>query len=237
MEPARNVELKAHDPDPDGTLERALAAGAQDHGVLLQRDTYFTVAQGRLKLREEEPGGATLIAYRRPDEAREHVSSYRLVPVADPEPLRDALGAVGGVAAVVVKRRRLLLWETVRIHLDDVRGLGTFVELEAVAAADSDLTREHAQVAELRERLGIGDAALREGSYADALTTSAPRTEPTLSCWRLPARRPAARTRPTRGSRSAPRCARSTAAAMRARTSRTPHTRRASARKHPRSAR
>jgi homotetrameric cytidine deaminase len=170
VDPARNVEVKAHDPDPARTLERALAAGARDQGLLRQRDTYFAVPHGRLKLREEEPGGATLIAYERPDAAAERVSSYRIIPVADPAPLREALTAVNGIDVVVVKRRRLLLWEaTVRIHLDEVRGLGSFLELEAVAQPDSDLTREREQVAHLREILDIGDAALREGSYADAL--------------------------------------------------------------------
>jgi len=171
-EPSRNVELKAHDPDPAGTLARARAAGAEDRGLLRQRDTYFAVAHGRLKLREEEPGGATLIAYDRPDAAAERVSSYRLVPVSDPEPLRDSLAASVGVRGVVVKRRHLLLWETVRIHLDEVRGLGSFVELEAVAAPGSDLRRERDQVAHLREVLDIRDAALREGSYSDALIAS-----------------------------------------------------------------
>jgi homotetrameric cytidine deaminase len=168
-EPSRNVELKAHDPEPARTLERALAAGARDEGLLRQRDTYFTVAHGRLKLREEEPGGATLIAYERPDAAAERVSDYRLVPVPDADALRDALTAANGIDVVVVKRRHLLMWETVRIHLDEVRGLGSFVELEAVAEPASDLARERAQVAHLREALGIGDGALRAGSYADAL--------------------------------------------------------------------
>jgi homotetrameric cytidine deaminase len=178
VEPARNVELKAHDPDPAGTLARALAAGAEDRGLLRQRDTYFAVARGRLKLREEEPGGATLIAYDRPDTASERVSSYRLVPVPDPEPLRDALAVSAGVRIVVVKRRHLLLWETVRIHLDEVRGLGSFLELEAVATPGSDLRREREQVAQLREVLDIPDAALREGSYSDALMASASVGEP-----------------------------------------------------------
>ncbi len=173
MEPARNVELKAVDPDPARTLERALAAGAEDRGLLHQRDTYFAVSAGRLKLREEEPGGATLIAYERPDDAAERVSSYRLVPVPDPGALRAALSAASGVRAEVVKRRRLLLWETVRIHLDEVEGLGTFLELEAVADAGSDLTRERRQIAELRTVLEIRDEALREGSYADAVPMGA----------------------------------------------------------------
>jgi len=177
-DPSRNVELKAHDPDPARTLERALAAGAEDRGLLRQRDTYFAVAHGRLKLREEEPGGATLIAYERPDAATERVSSYRLVPVVDADGLRAALSVAIGVTAVVVKRRRVLLWEAVRIHLDEVRGLGSFLELEAVAQPGSDLVRERAQVARLREALDIRDDALREGSYADALLGSERAGEP-----------------------------------------------------------
>ncbi len=166
----RNVELKAHDPDPARTLERGLAAGAQDHGVLLQRDTYFAVARGRLKLREQEPGGATLIAYERSDAASERVSGYRLAAVAEPAPLLAALSAANGVSARVDKRRRLLIWDdTVRIHLDEVSGLGSFLELEAVASPGSDLSRERGQIARLRELLEIADDALREGSYADAL--------------------------------------------------------------------
>jgi homotetrameric cytidine deaminase len=179
-EARRNVELKAHDPDPERTLARALAGGAEDRGLLRQRDTYFGVREGRLKLREEEPGGATLIAYQRPDAAAERVSSYRLVPVADAAPLRDALGAAAGIETVVVKRRRLLMWETVRIHLDEVRGLGSFLELEAVAEPDSDLARERRQVARLRELLEIRDDALVAGSYADNLRGDGPGADPEL---------------------------------------------------------
>ena len=101
-EPSRNVELKAHDPDPARTLERALAAGARDEGLLRQRDTYFHVPAGRLKLREQEPGGATLIAYERPDEAAERVSSYRLVEVPDAGALRDALAAAPDARAAFI---------------------------------------------------------------------------------------------------------------------------------------
>jgi homotetrameric cytidine deaminase len=167
--PRRNVELKATDPDPDATLERALAAGARDQGVLVQRDTYYGAPRGRLKLREEQPGEAHLIAYERADEARARTSAYRIARVPVPAELKDALEAALGVTQVVSKSRRLLLWESVRIHLDDVDGLGRFVELEAVAEGDSDLAREHEQVRMLREILGIEDGAIQTGSYADAV--------------------------------------------------------------------
>src|SRR5215207_7781538 len=55
-DPRRNVELKAVHREPDTTLAVALAAGAADHGLLVQRDTYFAAPNGRLKLRETEGG-------------------------------------------------------------------------------------------------------------------------------------------------------------------------------------
>jgi homotetrameric cytidine deaminase len=171
--PRRNIELKATDPDPDRSLAVCLELGAEDRGMLVQRDTYFRVAHGRLKLREEEPGGATLVQYDRPDDAQARLSAYRLVAVADPEELRIALDAALGTLVVVDKRRRLLLWEHVRVHLDEVAGLGRFVELEGVAPPDSDLEPERRQVAQLRDALGITDDRVLASSYSDLLSAPA----------------------------------------------------------------
>ena len=91
------------------------------------------------------------------------------MPVADPEPLREALDAALGTLVVVVKRRRLLLWNGVRIHLDEVEGLGSHLELEAVAAPGSDLEAERGKVERLRAELAIDDAALVAGGYSDLL--------------------------------------------------------------------
>jgi homotetrameric cytidine deaminase len=165
--PRRNVELKARDADPEATLQRALSLGASDEGVVRQRDTYFGRARGRLKLREQEPGGAQLISYQRPDYAQARTSAYRIADVADPSALREALDASLGTRVVVDKRRHLLLYENVRIHLDAVEGLGAFVELEAVAAPDSDLSREHELVERLRSELRLGDTV--PVSYSDLL--------------------------------------------------------------------
>src|SRR4051795_13215641 len=162
MAPHRNVELKARDVDPERTLAAALAHGATDQGVLEQKDTYFAAREGRLKLREERAGDAaptaTLIAYARADEAAARTSAYHLVDVPDPRALAAALDASLGTVVVVEKFRRLLLWENVRIHLDEVADLGTFVELEAVVPAGSDdLDAEHRKVAELRAVLEMQD--------------------------------------------------------------------------------
>jgi homotetrameric cytidine deaminase len=173
-DPRRNVELKARDPDPGRSLERCRGLGAEDRGEMRQRDTYFRAEHGRLKLREQVPGGAELIAYERPDEAQARVSRYRLIPVDHPAATRDALDAVLGTTAVVEKRRRLFLWEGVRIHLDHVEGLGHFIELEGVAAEGSDLSREQQLVDRLRAELEIKDDALVPIGYADLLGADGP---------------------------------------------------------------
>src|SRR3954465_5674950 len=84
--PRRNGELKARDPAPERSLERCVALGAEDRGELRQRDTYFAARRGRLKLREQEPGAAELIAYERGDAAEARESRYRIPPRAQPPP-------------------------------------------------------------------------------------------------------------------------------------------------------
>jgi predicted adenylyl cyclase CyaB len=176
----RNVELKARDRDHRGSLAACVSLGAEERGALVQRDTYFHAAQGRLKLREEkdEVGArAHLIAYERPDLSEERVSRYRIVAVERPAELKAALAAALGIEAVVAKRRRLFLWRQVRIHLDEVGGLGRFVELEAVAGEKSDLSCEEELVRALRREFAIEDADLIGVSYGDLVAVAASATQ------------------------------------------------------------
>src|SRR3954466_1635807 len=165
----RNLEVKAVDPDPQATFAAAVAFGACDQGVVLQRDTYFHAVQGRLKLREAPPRPPELISYARAELAGPKVSLYRVVPVADHVALVDALAESLGVRVVVEKARRLLLWRNVRIHLDRVAQLGDFVELEAVATSPGGLEVERDRVEQLRVALGIADERLVAAGYADLL--------------------------------------------------------------------
>jgi homotetrameric cytidine deaminase len=164
-----NVELKARDPDPDATARRCLALGASDQGVLSQQDTYFAARHGRLKLRAQAGEGGELIAYRRSDAAEAAESGYVLAPAPEPAALAEALDAALGSTVVVSKRRRLFLWEGVRIHLDEVDGLGHFIEFEAVLPDAGDLATAHARLSRLRTELRIEDDALVSVGYADLL--------------------------------------------------------------------
>jgi adenylate cyclase class IV len=179
--PGRNVELKARCADVEAAERLAIAAGAVPTAILHQRDTYFAAPRGRLKLREERrepwPGyagdddlTAELIHYERADEAVARESTYELLPVDDPTTVRATLDERLGPTIDVLKTRGLLLWQGVRIHLDDVDGLGTFVELEAVVGPAGDAEECAAKVATLREALGIEDAHVESQGYAGLLT-------------------------------------------------------------------
>jgi adenylate cyclase class IV len=143
--------------------------GAEDAGVIEQRDTYFNAARGGLKLRDETPGRPHLIQFERPDQPDERLCSYRIIDVDDGVALRAALEVAVGIRGEVIKRRHLFLWRQVRIHLDEVAGLGTFIEFEAVAPPESDLSEEHHLVAHLREVFDVNDDRLCATGYASQL--------------------------------------------------------------------
>lgn len=168
------MELKAFDRDRERSLAVCETLGAEAQGALVQRDTYFHVPNGRLKLRQEEHGKPHLIAYERPDQAGPRESRYRLVDVDHVEELIAALSSTLGIKVVVAKVRRLFLWKNVRIHLDEVDDLGSFLELEAVASPESTLAQDEAHVATMRRAFGLADSDLIGVSYCDLALARTP---------------------------------------------------------------
>ncbi len=167
--PRRNLERKARCPDLAAAAEALRQLGTRLEGVQLQTDTYFHVPTGRLKLRVIAGQEALLIAYDRPTELGERLSRYYLVPVSDPATLRAALTAALGVRGEVRKRRTILHYHNVRIHLDEVDGLGTFVEFEAVLSAADGEAVSRQRLEELGRVLKLESAQNLAGSYADLM--------------------------------------------------------------------
>ena len=165
----RNLELKARYPNPAIGRARALELGAVLSGVEVQIDSYFRVARGRLKLREIEGQGAFLIYYERPDRDRARLSNYHLMPVASAGEMRAALGAALGLRGQVQKRREIFLWHNVRIHFDEVLGLGRFIEFEAVLAPTNDEITAQGRLDQLCVELGVDSSQQLGCSYADLL--------------------------------------------------------------------
>ncbi len=164
----RNLELKARDPDQERSLRVCEDLGAEGKGTLLQKDTYFAVPRGRLKLRQEKGKIAHLIAYKRSDVAGNRESSYQIVAVPKAVELEEALAGALSVVAVVNKSRHLFLYKEVRIHLDSVEGLGDYIEFEGVAEpGEEDLRRFEGLLSDLQKSFEIQEADLIGESYCD----------------------------------------------------------------------
>lgn len=164
---AENVEYKTRLASFDAVEARLRRLGATFAGTLGQRDTYFAVPSGRLKLREQGDG-AELIAYQREEDAPSMHSRYTLTAVTDPPAAIAALTDKHSVRGVVVKARRLWHFENARVHLDTVDGLGTFLEIEVVAPETVDAGR--ATLTRLQGALDLDAAAAIRRSYIDLLT-------------------------------------------------------------------
>jgi len=164
----RNLEAKFRVDDAALMRRRAEAIGFTMRATLDQRDTFFRVAHGKLKLREEVQG-ATLIHYGRVHQDALEVSDYEIVPVADPGPLRAMLVAALGVVAEVRKQRMLLLRRNVRLHLDRVESLGSFGEIEAVIAPGETPEFYRAEVGDLLTELEISPDNLIMKSYFELI--------------------------------------------------------------------
>jgi len=164
-----NIEIKASVRDPDALQARVATMSASPGEEIVQEDTFFTTPTGRLKLRARGPDGGELIFYQRADSADPKPSHYRLAPVKDPTAVGAVLAAALGVRGVVRKRRRLYLIGRTRVHLDQVEGLGGFIELEVVLGEGEAASQGEAVAVELMDRLGIARSDLVRGAYLDLL--------------------------------------------------------------------
>ena len=128
-----NLELKIKVDSHTKLINLLKKIEAEYKGMLIQKDVYFKVRKGLLKLRVER-GTYTLIKYLR-DERGKRWSNYELLKLEGKNPekyLRDILKVV----TVFEKKRKLYLYNTTRIHLDDVKSLGKFLELETLLVGD-----------------------------------------------------------------------------------------------------
>ncbi len=167
-----NIEIKARVRDLTDLRRRAEGLSDTPVQVIPQEDTFFHTPRGRLKLRLLKPDLAQLVYYERPDRDGPKRSTYHIFETHDPESLKTALRLALGVRGVVRKTRYLYLAGQTRIHLDDVEGLGRFMELEVVLREGQSDAEGRAIAEELMTRLGVRKEDLIEGAYMDLLEKS-----------------------------------------------------------------
>ena len=164
-----NVEIKARSERHEAVRAVLQQLGSRLVGTDHQVDTYFRVPEGRLKLREGSIENS-LIHYLRADQSGPKTSDVLLYRVKPDPSLKDVLARALGVLVVVDKQREIHFVDNVKIHLDTVQGLGTFLEIEAIDA-DGSLNREtlQEQCETFMNHFEVQPADLQEDSYSDML--------------------------------------------------------------------
>jgi len=164
-----NIEIKARARDFEEVRRRAESLSVTPVEVIPQEDIFFNTEKGRLKLRVLALNLGQLIYYTRPDQQGPKRSEYHFYETPDPENLKRVLELAYGIRGVVKKTRYLYLVGQTRVHLDDVDGLGQFMELEVVMGEGQSDAEGQAIAEGLMSRLGVERGDLLEGAYMDLL--------------------------------------------------------------------
>jgi adenylate cyclase, class 2 len=164
-----NIEFKAHCKEPDKVREILLREGADYKGRDHQVDIYFNVPNGRLKLRKGNIENS-LIGYERTDYAGAKQSNVYLFRTEPGTPLEDILKTTLGIKVIVDKQRDIYFIGNVKFHLDEVKGLGSFMEVEAIDS-EGTIGREslEKQCDHYKNLLEIKDVDMVSQSYSDLL--------------------------------------------------------------------
>ena len=165
-----NIEIKARINNLDLIRDKIKTIKHIYVGLDHQVDTYFNTKNGRLKLRESSLYGPYLIPYIRKDTRGPKSSTYQKLPVEDADGVKTLFEQMLGVHTVIEKKREIFLYENVRIHLDQVKTLGEFLEFEAVINDNSQGRKtEEEKIFWLMELFGIEEENLISTSYENLI--------------------------------------------------------------------
>ena len=167
--PYLNVEIKAKSINAEKIRNWLIQHNADFKGTDLQTDTYFNVANGRLKLREGNIEN-NLIYYERNNQAGPKSSDFILTKIPEADKLKESLSKANGIKTVVRKKREIYYISNVKFHIDEVEGLGSFVEIEAGNIL-AELSKEELQkqCEFYMDQFQIEEIDLIEVSYSDML--------------------------------------------------------------------
>jgi len=164
-----NIEIKAKCSEPQ-LIETVLNKEKADFiGTDHQIDTYFNCTNGRLKLREGNIENA-LIQYNRDNISGPKKSDVLLYKTKPDSGLREILSKSIGIKIIVDKKRRIYFIDNVKFHIDIVKGLGSFVEIEVIdKTGKMNQTKLLEQCQRYLTKFGISEADLVDVSYSDLL--------------------------------------------------------------------
>lgn len=143
-----NLELKIKLDSYDSIKKKLSKIKAEFVKTLKQKDVYYKINSGLLKLRIEN-GSQSIIKYLRDEKGKDRFSNFEVLHFSSGD-AEKFFKDMYKVETVVEKKRQLFIFDNTRVHLDEVKGLGKFLELETlVLGGKRDALRRYNEIVRL----------------------------------------------------------------------------------------
>ena len=170
MSVAKNIEFKAYYDDIAKARGKCKSMGARMVKTYAQRDIYFPVSRGRLKLRINDGLNHYLIYYNRMNSANIRESAIIKIEIApNVSDLQYLLKESLGISVEIHKRREVFETEDALINIDDVENLGKFIEIEVMTNKIRPNRNAFIVAKELQDAFDITQANIVPFSYSDLM--------------------------------------------------------------------
>lgn len=166
---AKIIEIKAKTNKGEKIRNILSVNNAEYKGTDHQIDIYFAVKNGRLKLRNGNIEN-NLIFYDRPNKSEPKKSEVIYEKVNKESEVQKILSQAIGEKVRVDKHREIYFIENVKFHIDKVKELGEFIEIEAIDKEDKFTEKELQNQCEYYLKLfEITKEELVDKSYSDLM--------------------------------------------------------------------
>ncbi len=160
-----NLELKIRVTSHQSLKKILEQIGAENKGMLNQKDVYYSIPNGLLKLRIENRY-ESLIFYNRNENDKNRWSDFEVLQFANAKG-EKFFNNLFDVEVIIKKKRELFYYDDTRIHLDKVNNLGKFLELETrVINGKADAKKRFEKIISL---LKLDESKQIRKSYKDLL--------------------------------------------------------------------
>ncbi len=163
-----NLELKVKLKSFEKTKKLLKELNSDFVKILNQKDIYYKKSGSLLKLRIEN-GEQSIIKYLRDEKGNDRFSDYEFLRFESGN-AEKFFKSIFKIEAVVQKKRLLYMFDNTRIHIDTVKGLGNFLELETLVLKGRNDAKK--RFAYIKEVLELNELTELKKSYRDLIISA-----------------------------------------------------------------
>lgn len=167
----REIEVKAKLKNKEDFLQAAAAAGITFGEVVTQEDTTYETSLpyadpnwNIFRLRKQSGKVILTMKYKASDRSRDNYEHETIVEnEAEVIKMLERLGYVHGV--IIQKQRRIATYQGLEFCMDEIKDLGSFVEVEKLVDGEVDIDAVQRELWTMLEKLGVNETDRTHKGY------------------------------------------------------------------------